>query len=71
MMEEILKILENIKPGVKFEGNNALVSDGVLDSFDIISIVSDLTDAFGVEIPVEDIVPENFESVERIAKLVL
>jgi acyl carrier protein len=69
-MDEILRILDDIKPGVKFEGNTALVSDGILDSFDIISIVGELSDFFGVDIPVEDIVPENFESVEKIAKLV-
>jgi acyl carrier protein len=69
-MEEIIKILSNIKPGVEFEGKTSLVSDGVFDSFDIISIVSDLTDAFGVDIPVEKIVPENFESVEKIAGLI-
>jgi acyl carrier protein len=70
-MDEILGILEEIKPGIKFEGNMALVSDGVLDSFDIISLVGELNDTFGIEIPVEDIIPENFESIEKIAELVL
>jgi acyl carrier protein len=69
-MDEILRILEDIKPGVKFEGNTSLVSDGLLDSFDIISLVGELNDSFGIEIPVEDIIPENFESVEKIAGLV-
>jgi acyl carrier protein len=69
-MEEILRILSDIKPGVDFEGKTSLVSDGVFDSFDILSIVSELMEAFGVDIPVEDIIPENFESVEKIAGLI-
>ncbi len=69
MMEEILKILREIKPGVDFEGRTDLVSGGILDSFDIISLVSELNEVLDIEIPVEEIVPENFESAEAIKKL--
>lgn len=69
-MEEILKVLQEIKPGIEFEGRNDLVSSGDLDSFDIISLVSELNETLDIEIPVEAIVPENFNSLEAIRKLV-
>ena len=69
-MEEILKVLQEVKPGIQFEGRTDLVSSGDLDSFDIISLVSELNDSLDIDIPVEAIVPENFDSLEAIQKLV-
>lgn len=69
-MEEILKVLQEVKPGIQFEGRTDLVSSGDLDSFDIISLVSELNDILDIDIPVEAIVPENFDSLEAIQKLV-
>jgi acyl carrier protein len=47
-----------------------LVEQGVLDSFDIISLVVDLNEIFDVDIPVEEIAPENFDSVDAILSLI-
>ena len=69
-MKELLEILETCCPDVDFEHETALIDDGILDSFDIVSLVSELIDAFDVEIGVEDLVPENFNSVDSIAALV-
>lgn len=69
-MEKLLSILEGIKPDVDFEGKTGLIENGDLDSFDIISLVSELNDEFEIDIPVEAIVPENFDSVETIMQLV-
>jgi len=69
-MEQLLKILDEIKPGFDFTGRNDLVDSGDLDSFDVITIVSELNEAFDIDIPVEDILPENFNSVEAIMALV-
>lgn len=56
-MDELLELLEDIKPTVDFRTCTGLIDDGYLDSFDILSIVSELNDAFGIEISPVDIVP--------------
>lgn len=69
-MNNILAILEDIRPDLDFEGETALVDGGILDSFDIFSIFERLNEKFNIEISVDDIVPENFNSVESIKALV-
>ena len=69
-MEKLIKILEEIKPGVDFKVEHNLVSDGILTSFDIVTLIANLTDAYDIEITVKDIIPENFESIEDIKKLI-
>ena len=69
-MKTLLKILTELRPDVDFEENTELVDSGELDSFDIDSIVDELCDAYDIEIDAEDIVPENFNSVEAMWDLV-
>ena len=69
-MDELLEILEDIKPGVDFESETALVDDGILDSLAIIRLVSEIGDEFDVEIQVTDLVPENFNSAKAIMALI-
>lgn len=69
-MDELLEILEEIKPTVDFGECDALIDEGYLDSFDILSIVSELNDAFGIEISPVDIVPENFNSAAALWAMV-
>ncbi len=69
-MEELLEILSEIKPGVDFEKETNLVDDGILDSLDIISIISEVSEEYDVKIPPEDIVPENFNSAGAMKKLI-
>ena len=69
-MEELLEILQELKPGVKFEGQPRLFDDGILDSLDVVSLVSEIDDAFDVEISVVDLRPENFNSVEAMMALI-
>lgn len=69
-MEELLEILSEVKPGIDFESENTLVDDGILDSLDIISIISEISDEYDVKIPPEKILPENFNSAEAIMALI-
>ncbi len=69
-METLLKILEELRPDVDFQENKALIDSGELDSFDIVSLVGELSEAFEIEIGAEDIIPENFNSVEAMMALV-
>jgi len=69
-MESLLKILAEIRPDVDFEDNKELVDSGELDSFDIVTLVGELCDAYEIEIGADEIVPENFNSVEAIMALV-
>ena len=69
-MEELKELLEGIRPDIDFEKETSLIDDGVLDSFDIISIVGELNMTYDIEINVEDLLPENFNSMEAIYELV-
>jgi len=69
-MEELLNILEEIRPDIDFEVEDSLIDDGILDSFDIISIVGEINDAYGIEIAVADLLPENFNSAEAMLSLI-
>ena len=69
-MEELLEILAEIKPGVDFKSETALVVDGILDSLDIISIISEVSDEYDVKISPEKITPENFNSAAAIMNLI-
>ena len=69
-MTELLEILENLHPEVDFESCTTLIDDKILDSFDIITIISEINEEFDVVIPAEEIVPENFNSTEALMALI-
>ena len=69
-MESLLKILADIRPDVDIEDNKELVDSGELDSFDIVTLVGELCDAYDIEIGADEIVPENFNSGEALMALV-
>ena len=70
-MERILEILSDIRPDVDFNEEVNLVDGGILDSFDIVTIISELNDAFDINIRVTDLKPENFNSLDAIVQLVV
>ncbi len=70
MREKLLEVLADAKPGFEFEGKTGLVDGGYLDSFDIITLVSELNENFDIDIPVEEIITENFDSVDTILALI-
>ena len=69
-MEKLLEILEDIQPGVDYKNCTTLIDDEILDSFAILSIVSELEDAFDVEVTPVEIVPENFNSAQALWEMV-
>lgn len=69
-MDELIDILSEIKPDVDFETCDTLIDDEMLDSFDIVTIVGELNDAFDIEITSADIVPENFNSAESMWEMI-
>lgn len=69
-MDEIIAILKELHPDVDYETNTSLVDDRIIDSFDIISIVAEIDDRLDVQIPAEEIIPENFNSAKALADLV-
>jgi D-alanine--poly(phosphoribitol) ligase subunit 2 len=69
-MEEIIKILSSLRPEIDFTVEDHLIDQGILDSFDIISLVGEIEEQLGVEIGVENLTPENFNSPKAIHQLV-
>ena len=69
MKKKILAILEEIRPEFDYTESSDFIEDGYLDSFDMVTLVASLEDKFGIVIDGIDIVPENFNSLESIAKL--
>lgn len=70
MKERILEIVTSIRPDIDFENETALMDDGHLDSFDIVSIISDLNDEYDIHIRITELKPENFNSVDALVALV-
>lgn len=69
-MEELLTLLMEIRPDIQFRGGAKLVDDGLLDSFDIVSIVGEIGERFQVDVPVEEISGQNFNSPEAMLRMI-
>ena len=69
-MEKVLEILMDVRPDVDFMNETRLIDDGILDSFDIIAITSEFNSEFDIEIPIDELEPYNYNTVENIWKLI-
>ena len=69
-MKQLLDILQQTCPSIDFTSSDHLIDDGILDSLDLVTIVTVLMDEYDVEISVDDLVPENFNSVQAIYDLI-
>lgn len=69
-MDELIAILQEIHPDVDYETATNLIDGKILDSFDIISLVSEIADKFDVVISAEYMVPENFNSAKALWDLI-
>ena len=70
-MSELLDILHKVTSGIDYVNEKHLVSDELIDSLDVMTIVTEIFDEFDVEILPTDVVPENFESVEAMWQLIM
>lgn len=68
--EQLLKIMEEVRPDVDFTNEERLVDKGIIDSFDIITMVSMIGEQYGVEIGVKNLIPGNFNSVNALFSLI-
>ena len=69
-MEQLLEILTQMHPDVDFTAEEDLIGEGILDSLDIVTLITEINDAFDVSIPAEEVIPENFCSAEAIWTLI-
>ena len=69
-MERLIEILEGIKSGIDFASQTAIVDDGILDSMSIARLIGELEDEYDVEFEVTDLVPENFNTVDAMMKMI-
>ena len=69
-MDDLIKILESVKPGYDYRKETSLIDDEILNSFDIISIVAKINNEFNIKFPVYEIIPENFNNVKDLYKVI-
>ena len=69
-MEELLRIMSEVRPDIDFENETGLIDNEMLDSLDIVAIVTDVNDEFGIQINVNDLLPENFNSASALYELI-
>ncbi|MBR5881621.1 MAG: acyl carrier protein [Clostridia bacterium] len=69
-MEKLIEIMQELHPDIDYETYEGLVDDGILDSLDIVTLITDINDAFDVSIPAEEILPENFNSAAALWELI-
>ena len=71
MKKKILKFLTEIRPEFDFAESSNFIEEGMLDSFDIVSLVASLDEEFGISIDGTEILPENFSNVDGIYQLLI
>ncbi|MDR1003349.1 MAG: acyl carrier protein [Oscillospiraceae bacterium] len=69
-LSEIIEILKDLHPEVDFDTCTTLIDDKILNSFDIISVIAEISDRFDISIPAGEIVAENFNSAQALFSLV-
>lgn len=69
-MDELIGLLREVVPDVDFEKETRLVTDGIISSLSFVMIFSALADHYHIEIPFEEMIPENFDSAEAILTLI-
>ena len=66
---EVLIILQDIHPESEYENEKNLIDNGIFDSFDIVTLISEIVANFDIKVPANEIIPDNFNSLEAIMAL--
>lgn len=69
-MEQLKELLENCCPDLDWTQDGQFITGGVIDSVDLVAIISDIEDVFGIEVDMEEVVPENFDSLEAMWSMI-
>ena len=69
-MEELLEILQDIDDSVDYENETALIDDHILDSFGIITLISEIEEHFDIVVDAAEMTPENFNSAAALWKMI-
>jgi D-alanine--poly(phosphoribitol) ligase subunit 2 len=70
MKEKIVEILTDLRPEFDFNEDVNFIEEGMLDSFDVVSLVDELESQFNIKISGTDVIAENFSSLDKIEALV-
>lgn len=68
--DNLIKILQSVNSEVDYDNETALITNGVIDSLTFVMIFTEITEEFGIEIPLEKVIPVNFDSVEAMLQLI-
>jgi acyl carrier protein len=69
LMDDLLKIMNDIHPEIDYAANESLIDGGVFDSFDIVTLIAEINGKMDITVPAEEIVPENFNSYKALRAL--
>lgn len=70
MRQDILSLLQEVLPEIDFTSSASLVDEGLLDSLSLVTVIGELSVEYGIAIPYNEVIPENFNSLDAIVKLV-
>ena len=69
-MQQLINLLKSVNPNIDYENEKGLISDGVIDSLSFVMIFTAIAENYGIEIPLEEMIPENFDSADAMLKLI-
>lgn len=70
MKETIISILQNIRPEADYTKSSNYIDDGLLDSFDLVALISDIEDTLNIQIPITEVKQSNFANIDTIISLI-
>ena len=69
-MQQLINLLKSVNPNIDYENERGLISDGVIDSLSFVMIFTAIAEKYGIDIPLEEMKSENFDSADAMLKLI-